>query len=44
MKKLTNPEEEAIIEHVLDLDSRGFPPSLNNVRYMANKLLAERGA
>jgi hypothetical protein len=44
MKKLTNPEEEAIIEHVLDLDSRGFPPSLNDVRYMANKLLAERGA
>jgi hypothetical protein len=44
MKKLTNPKEEAIIKHVLDLDSRGFPPSLNDVRYMANKLLAERGA
>jgi hypothetical protein len=44
LKKLTNPEEEAIIQHVLDLNSRGFPPSLNDVRYMANKLLAERGA
>jgi hypothetical protein len=44
MKKLTNPKEEAIIKHVLDLDLRGFPPSLNDVRYIANKLLAERGA
>ena len=43
-KKLTDHEEETIIQHVLDLDSRGFPPSLNDVRYMANKLLAERGA
>jgi hypothetical protein len=43
-RKLTNPKEEAIIRHVLNLNSRGFPPSLNDVRYMANKLLAERGA
>jgi hypothetical protein len=44
MKKLTNPKEEAIIKHVLDLNLRGFLPSLNDVRYMANKLLAKRGA
>jgi hypothetical protein len=44
MKKLTNSKEEAIIKHVLDLDSRGFPRSLDDVRYIANKLLAERGA
>jgi hypothetical protein len=44
MKKLTNSEEEAIIKHVLDLNSREFPPSLNDVRYITNKLLAERSA
>jgi hypothetical protein len=44
LKKLTNPEEEAIIKHVLDLNLRGFPPSLKDVQYIANKLLAERGA
>jgi hypothetical protein len=43
-KKVTALEEEVIIRHILDLDSRGFPPSLNNVRAMANKLLAKRGA
>ena len=43
IKKLTKSKEEAIIKHVLDLDAQGFPPSLDNVRYMANKLLAKRG-
>jgi hypothetical protein len=43
-KKLTKLEEEAIVEHILDLDSRGFPPSLDAVRHMADKLLDERGA
>jgi hypothetical protein len=43
-QKITPMEEEAIVEHILDLDSRGFPPSLDDVRYMANKLLVERGA
>ena len=43
-KKLTKPKEEAIIKHVLNLDSQGFPPSLDNVRYIANKLLAKRSA
>jgi hypothetical protein len=43
-QKITPIEEEAIVKHILDLNSRGFPPSLNDVRYMANKLLAKRGA
>ena len=33
-----------ITRHILDLDSRGFPPTLNAVQDMADKLLAERGA
>jgi len=44
MKKLTKSKEEAIIKHVLDLNARGFPLSLDNVQYIANKLLAKRGA
>jgi hypothetical protein len=32
-----------IVKHILNLNSRGFPPSLDAVRHMANKLLAERG-
>ncbi len=43
-KKLTTLEEEVIVRHILDLDSRGFAPSLGAVRDIANKLLAERSA
>jgi hypothetical protein len=43
-KKLTKLEESVIVQHILDLDSRGFAPNLNAVRDMANKLLVERGA
>ena len=43
-KKLTKLEEEVIVKHVLDLDLRGFAPSLSTVRDMADKLLAERSA
>jgi hypothetical protein len=38
-KKLTKLEESVIIEHILDLDSRGFSPKLSAVTDMANKLL-----
>jgi len=40
--KLTVSEESAIVQHILDLDVRGFPPTKDMVRDMANKLLAER--
>ena len=31
-----------VVEHILDLDSRGFPPRLADVADMANSLRAER--
>ena len=43
-KKLTKLEEEVIVDHILDLDLRGFPPTYAAVRDMADKLLAARGA
>jgi hypothetical protein len=44
LKKVTLIKEEVIVTHILDFDLRGFLPSLNDVRYIANKLLAGRGA
>ena len=43
MTKLTSVEEEAIVCHVLDLETREFPPSKAMVRNMANKVLAKCG-
>ena len=43
-KKLTKLEEEVIVDHILDLDRRGFAPTYAAVRDMADKLLAARGA
>ena len=43
IKKLTQSKELAIVERVLDLDLRGFPPIKAIVRDIANKLLAECG-
>src|SRR5690554_1025814 len=43
-RKLTNLEESMIVEYVLDLDSRSFPPRLREVEDMANRLLADRDA
>jgi hypothetical protein len=43
-RKLTDLEERAIVQYVLDLDSRSFPPRLRDVEDMANKLLADRDA
>jgi hypothetical protein len=42
-KKLTKSEEEVIVRHILDLDSRGFSPMLKEVGDMANHLLKSRG-
>ena len=39
---LTKDEEEVIVQHILKLDERGYPPRLSDVEDMANSLLAER--
>ena len=44
LKKLTKLEEQVIIDHVLNLDLRGFSPTYAAVRDMADRLLAARGA
>jgi hypothetical protein len=43
-KNLTQLEESTIVQYVLDLDARLYPPRLTGVEDMANRLLAERGA
>jgi len=40
MKKLTDLKEKVIIQHSLELNSRGFSPQLGVIRDMANRLLA----
>ena len=44
LKKLTKLKEEVIARYILDLDSRGFAPSLGTVRDIADKLLTKRSA
>ena len=39
---LTKLEEEVVVEHILDLNSRGFPPRLADIANIANSLRAER--
>ena len=41
---LTPSEEETLVQHILDLDPRGFPPWFDYVRDMASLLLATRHA
>ena len=41
--KLTNLEEEVLIQYILDLDSRGFAPRLDGVEDIANLLLKSYG-
>ena len=41
-RRLSSQEEEAIIQYILDLDSRGFSPRPSEVREIANLLLSER--
>jgi hypothetical protein len=40
-KKLTNLEESIIIQYILNLDSKGFPPRLRGVEDMANHILVD---
>jgi transcriptional regulator with XRE-family HTH domain len=42
--KLTELEEEVIIQYILDLDDRGFGPRLTSIEDIANYLLETRGA
>jgi hypothetical protein len=42
-RKLTPYEESALVQYILDLDSRGFPPRPQAVQEMADVLLSERG-
>ena len=39
---LDKTEEEVIVQHILNLVERGFPPRLADVADMANSLRAER--
>jgi hypothetical protein len=43
-RQLSDLEEQTIIQFILDLDSRGFPPRLRGAEEMANRLLADRDA
>ena len=42
-RKLVRTEEDTIVQHILDLDARGFPPRLAGVEDMANYILKSRG-
>jgi hypothetical protein len=42
-RKLTQVEEEVIVNYILDLDQRRFAPTYAAVRDMADKLLVARG-
>ncbi len=44
LRKLTDLEESTIIQYILDLDSRSFPPRRSGVEDIANRLLADRDA
>ena len=41
-RRLTDSEEEAIVQHTLELVARSFPPRLYSVEDMANQLLRVR--
>ena len=41
-RKLTDLEEQVLVQHILDLDIKGFPPRVPVVEEMANRLLATR--
>jgi helix-turn-helix, Psq domain len=44
VQKLTEMEEEIIVQYIFDQDSRGFSPRLTDVEDMANYLLDARRA
>ena len=42
-RKLLPTEEQSLVQWILDLDRRGFPPQIIDVRRMADALLSGRG-
>jgi len=42
-RKLSATEEQSLVQWILELDRRGFPPHIIDVRRMADALLAARG-
>ena len=40
LKKLTKLKEEVIVRYILDLDLRGFAPTLGAIKDIADKLLS----
>ncbi|KFZ23176.1 hypothetical protein V502_02347 [Pseudogymnoascus sp. VKM F-4520 (FW-2644)] len=44
LRKLTELEEEAIVQYITELATRSFPPRLSGVEDMANQLLQARDA
>ena len=42
-RRLSPIEEQSLVQWILDLDRRGFPPHIIDVRRMADTLLAARG-
>ena len=44
LRKLTNLKEETIVQYVIELYERAFPPQLSSVEDMANQLLRVRNA
>ena len=43
-RRLTDSEEKAIVQYIIELDTRSFPPRLRGVEDMANQLLRVRDA
>ena len=43
-RRLTNSEEEAIVQYILELVTRSFPPRLYSIEDIANQLLRVRDA
>jgi hypothetical protein len=41
-QNLTEIEEEVVFQYIINLDSRGFPPSIDSVCAMADHILVSR--
>jgi hypothetical protein len=41
LRKVSDLEEQTIVQYIIDLNTRGFSPRLCDVEYMASRLLAE---